>query len=365
VSVEAWTEAGLYDQASPAAADRLELLSFLADQGCSVEEMVAAHSRGRLFALAGDRLIRPDRDQHDLFEVADMLGQPIERIRAVWRAFGLVDVGDNVASPDDVEMLRTTLAMADALGFDATIGLARVMGSSLARIGDATSAAVRSRFPTMTLAVSGSEVATATSFAALASAVPGIGRLVDTLLRHHLENARMHFERTDSTDVVGQGGIRLSIGFADLCGFTGMTQRLRMDELSQLMTAFETVAADVVADHDGRVVKFIGDAVMFVTPDPVSAVAAAEDLVIAAEIRGLQARAGVSAGTVLALDGDYFGPVVNLAARLVALADPGDVLASDTVIEWLGDRRESESLGTRTIRGFDDPVAVARLLRVH
>ena len=138
-----------------------------------------------------------------------------------------------------------------------------------------------------------------------------------------------------------------------------------MDELSQLMSGFETVAADVVADHGGRVVKFIGDAVMFVTPDPVSAVAAAEGLVVAAEDRDLQARAGVSAGTVLALDGDYFGPVVNLAARLVALAGPGDVLASETVIEWLGDRRESESLGSRTIRGFDDPVPVARLVRMH
>lgn len=365
MTIEAWTDAGLYDAAAPDANGRLELLQFLEEQGCSLEEMVAAHARGRLFALAGDRLIRPDRDRYDLLEVAEMLDQPIDRVRAVWRAFGLVDVGDKLASPDDVEMLRTTLAMAEFLGLDATIGLSRVIGSSLARIGDATSAAVRTRFPSMTLAVSGSELTTATSFAALAGTVPALGRLVDTLLRHHLENARMHFERTDSDDVVGEGGIRLSVGFADLCGFTGITQRLRMDELSQLMSGFETVAADVVADHGGRVVKFIGDAVMFVTPDPVSAVAAAEDLVVAAEIRDLQARAGVAAGTVLALDGDYFGPVVNLAARLVSLAEPGDVLASETVIEWLGDRRESESLGTRSIRGFDEPVPVARLARTR
>ena len=363
MTVEAWTEAGLYDPAAPGAAERLELLAFLDEQGCSIEEMTAANARGRLFALAGDRLIRPDRDRYDLAELAELLDEPIERVRAVWRAFGLVDVGDKVASPNDVDMMRTTLALAEFLGFDATIGLSRVIGSSLARIGDATSATVRTRFPSMTLAVSGSELTTATSFAALAGTVPALGRLVDTLLRHHLENARMQFERTESDDVVGEGGIRLSVGFADLCGFTGMTQRLRMDELSQLMSGFESVAADVVADHDGRVVKFIGDAVMFVTPDPVSAVAAAEDLVISAEIRGLQARAGVAAGIVLALDGDYFGPVVNLAARLVSLADPGDVLASESVVEWLGDRRESESLGARSIRGFDDPVAVARLVR--
>jgi len=359
----AWIEAGLYDPAAVGADERRELLAFLTDQGCSVEEMVAAHAKGRLFALAGDRLIRPDRDRYDLREVADIVDQPLERVRAIWRAFGLVDVGDKVASPDDVEMLRTSLAMVDTLGLDATIGLARVMGSSLARIGDAVSAAVRSRFPSMSISSSGSEVTTAMSFAAIAGTVPLLGRSVDTLLRHHLEAARMHFERTDSDDVVGQGGIRLAVGFADLCGFTGMTQKLRMDELSQLMSGFEAVAADVVSDHDGRIVKFIGDAVMYVTPDPVSAVAAAEDLVSAAAVRGLQARAGVATGTVLALDGDYFGPVVNLAARLVALGEAGDVLASESVVEWLGDRRESQTLGPQQIRGFDEPITVARLGR--
>jgi class 3 adenylate cyclase len=361
----AWSDAGLYDAAAPDAAERLALLTFLAEQGCSLEEMVAADARGRLFALAGDRLIRPDRDRYDLQEVADLLGEPVEHVRVLWRAFGLVDVGDKVASPDDVEMLRTALTLAQFLGLDATVGLARVMGSSLARIGDATSAAIRTRVPSMTLSQSGSELATATSFATLAAGVPALGHVVDTLLRHHLEAARMHFERTHSDDIVGEGGIRIAVGFADLCGFTGMTQRLRMDELSQLMSGFEAVAGDVIADHGGRTVKFIGDAVMYVTPDPVSAVAAAEDLVAAAEQRALQARAGVCAGTALALDGDYFGPVVNLAARLVGLADPGEVLVSDSVVEWLGDRRDTEVLGPQAIRGFDEPVAVARILRAR
>ena len=345
------------------AQERLELLAFLTEHGCSVEEMVVAHGKGRLFALVGDRLIRPDRDRFDLNEVAELVGQPLERVRALWRAFGLVDVGDKVASPDDVEMLRTALAMG---------GHPRVRRHDRARPGDGLVARAHWRrgechgalpVPFDVHPSSGSEVTTAMSFATIAGAVPLLGRSVDTLLRHHLEAARMHFERTDSDDVVGQGGIRLAVGFADLCGFTGMTQRLRMDELSQLMSGFEAVAADVVSDHDGRIVKFIGDAVMYVAPDPVSAVAAAEDLVQAAQTRGLQARAGVASGTVLALDGDYFGPVVNLAARLVSLGEAGDVLASESVVEWLGDRRESQTLGPQQIRGFDEPVTVARLAR--
>jgi class 3 adenylate cyclase len=359
-----WVAAGLYDAAAPGAAERLELLTFLADQGCSVEEMVAADSRGRLFALAGDRIIRPDRDTYRLDELAEILRRDLDEVRAMWRAFGLVDAGGAVASPADVDMLRTALRLADALGMDAAVGLARVLGSSMARIGDAASTSVRGRLPSMAVASSGSELETARAFAAMAAIVPDIGRALDTLMRHHLEAARMHFERTESWDVFGEGGIRLAVGFADLCGFTGMSQRLRMDELSQLLSRFEEIAADIVLDHGGRVVKFIGDAVMYVATDAVSAVAAAEELVVAAEQRGMQARAGVTAGTALALDGDYFGPVVNLAARLVGLAGAGEVLASDPVVERLGDRRTAVPLGERVIRGFAEPVHVSRLERL-
>jgi class 3 adenylate cyclase len=251
--------------------------------------------------------------------------------------------------------------MSSVLGFDAVLGLARVMGSAMARIGDATSTVVRGRMPSMSVAVSGSELATARSFAGVASIVPRVGVALDTLYRHHLENARMHFERTESWDVVGEGGIRVGIGFADLCGFTGMTEQLSMDGLSMLLTRFEEVATDVVHDHGARVVKFLGDAVMFVATDAVTAVAVADELVAAAAIRGMTARAGVTSGTVLALDGDYFGPVVNLAARLVAVAEPGRVLVSDPVAERLAGRRAIESLGPQQIRGFTDPVGVSRL----
>jgi len=252
--------------------------------------------------------------------------------------------------------------MSSVLGFEPVLGLARVMGAAMSRIGDATSTVVRGRMPSMSVAVSGSEVTTARSFAAVAGIVPRVGAALDTLYRHHLESARMHFERTDSWDVVGEGGIRVGVGFADLSGFTGMTQQMSMDNLSQLLSRFEEIAADVVADHGARLVKFLGDAVMYVAADAVTAVAVAEGLVEAAHVRGLTARAGVTVGTVLALDGDYFGPVVNLAARLVALAEPGTIVVSDAVTERLGGRRVAESLGPQPIRGFADPVPVSRLV---
>ena len=360
-------DAGLYDPEAPDAAERLELIEFLVQQGCTVDEMVAAHARGRLFALAGDRIIRPGRDIFTLAEVAEQIGCPVDEVRAMWRAFGLV-VGEDpalpVASVADVDMLRTAVGMTAFLGREATLGLARVMGSSMARVGDAASTSVRGQMPSMSVAVSGSELETARAFAGIAGAVPALGRVLDTLFRHHLENARMHFERTDSWDVVGEGGIRVGVGFTDLCGFTGLTQQLSMDSLSQLLSRFEEIATDVVNDHGGRLVKFIGDAVMFVAVDAQGAVSIADALVEAARERGLTARGGVTVGTALALDGDYFGPIVNLAARLVALAEPGTVLVSDAVAERVQGTRVSIPLGPQQIRGFDDPVSVARLQAV-
>jgi class 3 adenylate cyclase len=334
--------AGLYDADAPDAIERRELLHFLIEQGCTVDEMVSANARGRLFALAGDRIVRPARDQHTLRDVAD---QP-------------------VASDADVDMIRTAVGMSGVLGVEATLGLARVMGSSMARVGDAASTSVRGNMPSMSVAVSGSELETARAFAGIAGAVPALGRVLDTLFRHHLESARMHFERTESWDIVGQGGIRVGVGFTDLCGFTGLTQQLSMDNLSLLLTRFEEIATDVVNDHGARLVKFIGDAVMFVATDALTAVQVAEALVTSAQVRGLMARGGVTVGAALALDGDYFGPVVNLASRLCNLADPGTVLVSDEVAERVRDTRSAVSLGPQQIRGFDEPINVFRLATV-
>jgi class 3 adenylate cyclase len=366
MDVDAWAAAGLYDADAADADERRELLEFLTAQGCSIEEMRAAHDRGRLFALAGDRIVRPDRDRYTLSDVAFQIGADVDRVRAAWRALGLVDPGPDTpaASPADVDMVRLLFEMATLFGFDGALGMARVMGGSMARIGDASSTMVRGRLPSMSVAVSGSEVTTAQAFGAVAAYVPRIGQTLDTLFRHHLESARMHFERTESWDVVGDGGIRVGVGFADLCGFTGLTQQLKLDDLSQLLTRFEEVATEVVHDHGARLVKFLGDAVMYVATDAVTAVAVADALLEAAQERGMTARAGVTVGTVLALDGDYFGPVVNLAARLVALAEPGSVLLSQPVVERLNGRRPIVELGPQTIRGFDDPVHVSRLAPV-
>jgi class 3 adenylate cyclase len=171
----------------------------------------------------------------------------------------------------------------------------------------------------------------------------------------------MNWERTDSGDLAESGQVRVGVGFTDLSGFTGLTENLSMTELTSLLTIFEEVADDIVRRHLGRVVKYIGDAVMFVTPDAPSAVRVAQDLLAAARIRGMQARGGVAVGAVLALEGDFFGPVVNLAARLAAMAEAGEVLVTGEVVEKLDGAVRTVALGPREIRGFTRAIEVSRL----
>jgi class 3 adenylate cyclase len=177
---------------------------------------------------------------------------------------------------------------------------------------------------------------------------------MDAVHRQHIQSARTYFEQvvhdTSSEVLVG-------VGFADLSGFTALTERLTLGELSTVLTTFGSTASDVVHAYGGRVVKLLGDAVMWVNVDANHLAEVALRLVEhpAAAHAGIQVRAGLAYGPVLALDGDYFGSSVNLAARLVANAEPGQILAAHHVTERLTDW-SSEALEPVSLRGFDDPV---------
>jgi adenylate cyclase len=154
------------------------------------------------------------------------------------------------------------------------------------------------------------------------------------------------------------------VGFADLSGFTALTQLLTPTQLSDLLNEFNGAVSDVVHADGGRVVKFIGDEVMWVTSTPERLVKVAVDLVEHPRARetGLQVRAGLGYGSVLAAGGDYFGNPVNLAARLVAAAAPGQILASADVRDALPDWPNVVQ-DPLTLKGFDAPVTAYDMKR--
>jgi class 3 adenylate cyclase len=363
VDTTAWEEAGLYDPAAPNATDRLALLQYLDEQGCDLEEMVDAEARDRLFALAGDRIFRPSRPRFDCEQAAAVLGTDAATVSRAWRAFGLPAPVEPVLGEQDLDALRTWLLVRDLLGAEAATALARVLGSGMARLAEATSATMRGDSnigQTMDRGRSGSEAVTARVFAEASSLVPQIGNVLDAIHRHHLEAARRHFELVAPTP----DSVRCGVGFADLTGFTSMSQAMPMQELSYLLSAFEEASSDTVQDAGGRVVKFLGDAVMFVAPNAPATAEIACALVNhpKAAHAGLEVRAGIAYGDLLAQDGDYFGPPVNLAARLVAVAGPGEVLAAPSVVPLLNGTYRTTEREPQQLRGIAEPVTPYQLV---
>ena len=364
VDLDALQAAGLYDPAAPDADARLALLDFLADEGCSLEEMTVAQARGRLFALAGDRRIRPVIGLLTMREAATRLEADPSVLGRAWRTLGLRDTGLDapLLTEADVEALGTFLEVRAFVGEDTALGVARVMGAAMARVTEAESSAMRSAMANIDVAQSGDELVTAKAYAAVTRLVPRVGQMLDAMHRQHLEATRLHFEDIDR-EVEGRVMFRCGVGFADLSGFTRLSQELSLSELSQVLTGFEETATDTVHFRSGRIVKFLGDAVMWVSAETADLVRIATDLAAhpRAAAAGIAVRAGIAYGPVLAQDGDYFGPPVNLASRLVAVAEPGQVLASGDVVDLLGTGWHAVPGIPQTFRGFEHPVTVYSL----
>ena len=338
------------------ARERADLIKYLDGLGFTVDEMVAAERRGRLFGLAGDVLAWSGRPIYTVQTAATELGLSADDVAHAWALLGLTVAGPDVPalSQADVDALSTWVALKAVVGEDGAFGLLRVLGAAMARLAEAESTMIRTGTPDIQMTYTHDELSTAQAYRAVAEFVPRVGALIDVVHRHHLTSARTYFEgvlRDTSANVV------CGIGFADLSGFTALTQALTPAQLSALLTEFGATVADVVHADGGRVVKFIGDAVMWVCSSPERLAQAAIDLVDhpRAQEEGLQVRAGLAYGTVLAINGDYFGVPVNLAARLVAAAAPRQILAAAEVYAELPDWPALVQ-DPLILKGFDEPV---------
>ena len=155
------------------------------------------------------------------------------------------------------------------------------------------------------------------------------------------------------------------VGFVDLVSYTSLVRNLSAPELARLINRFEQSCLDIIAPSGGRIIKTLGDEVFFLTEAPE---AIAEISLKLAEHIGKdpelpEVRVAFIWGEVLANRGDVYGSSVNLASRLVSLAEPGSVLTDSETAETLkeyGDRFTLTYQGTRNVRSFGnvDPVAV-------
>lgn len=338
------------------ARERAGLIEYLDSLGFSAEDMVDAERRGRLFGLAGDALQWSGPPIYTLRTAAQAIGVPVEDIAHAWAMLGLTvaDSDTPTLSQVDVDALATWVAFKADFGEDAASGFLRVLGASIARLAEAESSMIRAGVPDLWLGHTGDELATAQAYRNVAEYIPRIGAMMDAVHRHHLTSTRTFVEGL----IPGPSpNLVCGVGFVDLSGFTALTQMLTPAELSTLLNGFSATVSDVVHADGGRVVKFIGDAVMWVSPSAEQLAQAALDLVdhpLAREV-GMQVRAGLGYGEILAINGDYFGNAVNLAARLVAAASPGQILAGAAVHQQLPDWPAIVQ-DPLTLKGFDEPV---------
>ncbi|MGN6598122.1 MAG: adenylate/guanylate cyclase domain-containing protein, partial [Actinomycetes bacterium] len=264
--------------------------------------------------LEGPRLFRRSA-------VAEESGTDTERSRKLWRALGFPDVPEQeeAFTEADVAALRrvTRLVRRGVFDDEFALGVTRAMGHHLSRLVEWEYVALAEHL-TARDGLTPEEAGPA-ALATLAEHLLDLEALLLYVWRRQLV-------ATAGRVLAGRDGTvstrERTVGFADLVSYTRLAQRLSERELAALVDRFESLSADVIAAHGGRVVKTVGDEVLFLMPSPRTAADTALDLAetMAADPLVPDVRVGLASGLVLTRMGDVFGTVVNLASRLTAVA---------------------------------------------
>ena len=358
--------AGLYDPDAEDASAHLALLEYLVGIGATLDDLLTAKP-GELPVLASTIALWGNRERLTLDEVAAASGVEPALIARTWRAAGLPEPDPDVRafSGHDVEILTLLRGGIEFLGEEVTIQMMRVLGAAAARVADASATAFFVNIMPQAIEHDPSGLELARANAESMVLLDGMTRGFDTLLRHHIERGFRPIEALSTA--AGIDLVRRSVGFADLVDSTAWTQTLELPALSQALSTFDSTASEIVVRYGGRVVKLIGDSVMFVAHDPVAATEIALTLVDAFASHEVlpPVRAGIATGDVLARDGDYSGGVVNLAARAVNVARPSTVLVDpQTLFALDGSATFScRPAGEFALKGFGSPVQLSHVER--
>jgi len=355
---------GLYDPAADDAADRLALLTWLCDHGVTIPQLVALGRDSALISLAGDLAIRPG-ERMTLAAAAARAGIDQAFATRIRVATGLPPTAEAEFTEGDVEGFRSFAAAGAFFGEAAMLQFTRVLGAALARLAEAaiTLFVVNIDLPARAAHVGSVAIAEANFTAAQVLGI--LPRTMDTILRAHLEAAI----RRQRALRVGERGdlVMVTVGFVDLVGFTPLARQLSAHELGVMVERFEGLASDLTAARNGRLVKVVGDAVMFVAPSAEVgcdiALTLIEEFAADAMVRP---RGGLATGPALMRGGDYYGPTVNLASRIGDLAVPRELLVTPDVVEAARHAPyRFQTAGRRVLKGVDEPQLVYTAERVR
>ena len=302
-------------------------------------------------------------------EAAAKAGLPLREARRLWRTLGFPERGDERAyNDDDVAAISAVARVVteDLADFDLALNVARGVGLSMARLADWEVGALIQRIEEAFVEDGGP---TASPTAATDWALDRYGDSFEVILlyawRRHLAAAVARVESMRAIDA-DPHTTDLTVGFADIVGFTALSNELSREKIGDLVELFEARCGDVVAANGGRLIKSMGDAVLFVNETAVGAFGTAEGIikVVGRDKRMPDVRIGLATGSVVMRLGDVFGPPVNLAARLTAVARRNRVIVDQDTADLLPkDQIETRPLPARPMRGFGvmEPLTARRV----
>jgi adenylate cyclase len=340
-------------------AARQALLERLASDGVSIEELRAAVNEDRLALVPVERVLGGRYTAH---EVAKRSGVSAEQLLRIRRALGFPDASadEKAWTEEDVGAARSMKQFLDSgLSEQSIVEVTRVLGEGMARLAPTITGAFADTF----LEQGDTERDVALRYAAMAKALlPSMTPVLAASLAAYVRDSarRGIISRGERERGHLATEEQIVVCFADLVGFTSLGGEVDVEELGAVARTFAELAADV-AKPPVRLIKTIGDAAMFVSPEASSLVSVALALAGAAEDAELPAvRAGVASGPAISRAGDFYGPAVNLASRVTGVARPVSVLCTQDVRDNAEAQFDWSFAGRFRLKGLPRPQPLHR-----
>jgi adenylate cyclase len=357
-----WVDSGVVPKDgawTPAAIAHARIVARLRERGHTLRQIAAATEAGRLSFAYIEDLLPTEETRYTIDDAARETGLEPALIERIFTTMGLNQAALRI-NEDDLQLLRYVAAVL-AAGFPlvALLQLIRVYGQAIAQMADAEVRLFHLYVhePLMRDGVPGLEMAEemwglAGELLPLAS--PIMDHVHQRFLQHFVEQDVIgHMEADLEGEQLDLGRLRVAIAFADLAGYTRLTEEIGEEEAVSAVERFVEDVEHTLPD-DARVIKTIGDEVMVVGSDPTALVDWAVGFQALHEERPLP-RIGIHYGETLYRDGDYYGREVNQAARVAARAAGGEVICTRPIVEQGGPYLQFELIGEVRLKGFSEP----------
>ena len=348
---------------------RLALLRELADQGVTLDELKRAVEENRLVLLPVERVFDEGADRYTAAEVAEASGLGPHFLGRLLQALGAPIPADDERVYADMDLeaaKRAKMFLEAGLPEEGVLETSRLIGISMANLADANVDLVGDVFTEP--GVDERELAMRYAAAARTMAPP-LGETLLHAYRLHLRERIRQAVITEAELAEGRvsGSDEMTIAFADMVGFTRLGESLEIEQIGDLTGRLFELASDS-ARSPVRLVKMIGDAAMFASPESGRLLEAVIGLVESARNENIPPlRAGAARGQALGRGGDWYGRPVNLAARITSFARPESVVVDqslkDSIAESNGRPFHFSFAGKRRFKGIEGEVPVHRVRR--